>query len=959
MANQLSAKDLQELKKLYQDIDGLTQSQAENMANQVQQIGNANQELTRLKAEYNKLTSDISDSLTIFQRITQEISNQSIGINESKKGYKGLTSIAEKIQYYQQEISNLSSKDVKKLIEKKNQEVQKLKNSQTLLNDKKSELEAEKRLAENTTQRTQAEINILTAKASLDQAEYRRLGRLLNLQDRQNRNIDDLNSKIQNVNTSYANNEAIISGQDEGIKNLNRTLEKTLKDTTAIEKLLGLSGAVIGGLKKSLDKLGFGGLAQQLGIDEASDKMKALSREIIENKQKEKNLQADINKANTRNLSAAQIRAGFGGKALKDQQKELDTLKASNAQYNGMSGKFKILQTGISSIGKSLLINLKDPISIVVFLVTQIIDAFTSLDNSIGKLAKNFGISYKEASGISSSLNDAANASYLLNVTTQGLTDAFIELNNEYGTFAKISEEALVSFTRLTKEAGVSSEAAKALYGTTILTGKELEASTSEFLGQAAALSASNGLALNQKQLLEGVQHISKATLLTLGGQSEALAGAVVNAKMLGVSLEQVEQIAGSLLEFESSITSELEAELLLGKSLNFEKARLAALNGDIATVAEEIAKQTGSAADFTKMNVIQQEALAKSVGMTREDLAKSLMEREALVKLSGEEGKTAQEKFNNLVKEVGLEEAKKRLGDDNLANLYAGQNVQERFAASIEKLKEIFISLAEPLMPIIDAFAEIFKIVGPIAGIIGQIVKWTVQLGKYILPVVAAYKTFQVVSGAILGIQALMNKEKAFEYITTQKNLTAKIGEKTYNTIDLIITKAKNIELLKGLSLKTRNLGLLAAEKVSNMASAVANIVKGAWSSLGPIPFIGAALAAAAVGTGIAYLLSQSSKAKNAGDVMSPAKGKTQISTKEGGLFELSQNDDVVAAPGLLSGNKQGSSSSPMINIQPMVDRLIAVENVLTQILNKDTSVYMDTTKVGNAMNVGTVKIQ
>jgi hypothetical protein len=92
----------------------------------------------------------------------------------------------------------------------------------------------------------------------------------------------------------------------------------------------------------------------------------------------------------------------------------------------------------------------------------------------------------------------------------------------------------------------------------------------------------------------------------------------------------------------------------------------------------------------------------------------------------------------------------------------------------------------------------------------------------------------------------------------------------------------------------------------------------------------------------------------------MSPSKGKTQISTKEGGLFELSKNDDVIAAPGLLSGNSKGTpSASPMINIQPMIDRLAAVENVLVQILNKETNVYMDSTKVGTALNVGTVKIQ
>jgi hypothetical protein len=47
---------------------------------------------------------------------------------------------------------------------------------------------------------------------------------------------------------------------------------------------------------------------------------------------------------------------------------------------------------------------------------------------------------------------------------------------------------------------------------------------------------------------------------------------------------------------------------------------------------------------------------------MTKDELAQSLMDREALAKLSAVEGATAQEKFNNLVKSVGLEKAKKQM---------------------------------------------------------------------------------------------------------------------------------------------------------------------------------------------------------------------------------------------------------------------------------------------------------
>ena len=183
---------------------------------------------------------------------------------------------------------------------------------------------------------------------------------------------------------------------------------------------------------------------------------------------------------------------------------------------------------------------------------------------------------------------------------------------------------------------------------------------------------------------MEDISKISTATALTLGNNPKKLAEAAFNARALGMNLEQVEKISQSLLDFESSIDAELEAELLTGKEINLEKARTAALNGDISTVASEIAKQTGDAAAFGKMNVLQQEALAKSVGMGREELAKTLQDQAVLNKLKGVEGENAKEKFNNLVKEVGLEEAKKRLGDEELANQIASQSTQEKLAPSV-----------------------------------------------------------------------------------------------------------------------------------------------------------------------------------------------------------------------------------------------------------------------------------
>ena len=69
-----------------------------------------------------------------------------------------------------------------------------------------------------------------------------------------------------------------------------------------------------------------------------------------------------------------------------------------------------------------------------------------------------------------------------------------------------------------------------------------------------------------------------------------------------------------------------MEAELLTGKQLNLEGARASSISmGDQAALAAELRKEVGTAAEFGKMNVIQQEAMAKAFGMSREDMARNV----------------------------------------------------------------------------------------------------------------------------------------------------------------------------------------------------------------------------------------------------------------------------------------------------------------------------------------------
>ena len=129
-------------------------------------------------------------------------------------------------------------------------------------------------------------------------------------------------------------------------------------------------------------------------------------------------------------------------------------------------------------------------------------------------------------------------------------------------------------------------------------------------------------------------------------------------------------------------------------------------------------------------------------------------------------------------------------------------------------------------------------------------------------------------------------------------------------------------------------------AELAINAAKSIANI---------PIigPFLAPAAAAAAFALGMGYF-------SKAGDLESLADGKTRVSTKEGGLFELSENDDLVAAPGLgdaMSGGSGGTSELGTTQqgggnsaIAGLVNSMITeIRGLRTDLASGKVAVYMD----------------
>jgi hypothetical protein len=462
---------------------------------------------------------------------------------------------------------------------------------------------------------------------------------LKDLQKQAKFKFDELKSIQQIGNLSKENQLEITNSLNEQDL-FNKSVEKTIDFQKEVNKEIGLLGTGIGGLGKMLSKLGFGDLSQPL--TDAIEKTKNARLQIKLNNDAIKEVSDELESQNTGQLTANQLRAGFGGKHLKNLQLQKDALDLQNLSLETQTNKYK-------NIGDALKEQFTKA-NLIDFTIKQMAEAFKSVDSLAGDTAKQFNLSYKEASQLNSQLTDTANLSMDAAVNTKGLNESMMAVGKTLGSNAKLNDADLITFTKLREQAGYTNEELASIQTLSLANGKSLEDNTAEILGSAKAYASQNKLIVNEKEVLREVGKASASLKLSLGGSTAALAESVVKAKQFGLNLEQASKISSGLLNFEESISSELEAELLTGKELNFEQARLLALNGKTAEAAAEIAKQVGSSADFGKMNVIQQEAIAKAAGLSRDELAQSLIDKEALAKLSGKEGESAKDAFDRLV---------------------------------------------------------------------------------------------------------------------------------------------------------------------------------------------------------------------------------------------------------------------------------------------------------------------
>jgi len=155
-----------------------------------------------------------------------------------------------------------------------------------------------------------------------------------------------------------------------------------------------------------------------------------------------------------------------------------------------------------------------------------------------------------------------------------------------------------------------------------------------DMLYAAQHLSVANGVMPNavMSDLAKSTQEF--AMFSKNGGEN--MIRAAVQAAKLGVSVGDTAKMAEGLLDFENSINAEMEASAMLGKEVNFQRARELAFQNDIEGATKEMLRQVGGINEFNNMNLFQRKALAKAMGVEVDTLQQMLANQENAQTVNG-----------------------------------------------------------------------------------------------------------------------------------------------------------------------------------------------------------------------------------------------------------------------------------------------------------------------------------
>lgn len=351
----------------------------------------------------------------------------------------------------------------------------------------------------------------------------------------------------------------------------------------------------------------------QLTGDEVEQKAKLQSEFDLMGQMIEEELGSmDKRLAVTKDFMAQQ---GIIAESVKTQIKDANELSSLTSEQKDILEQqaevFDSMKKKVGALGSTLTTFLKRPQAAIGALVI-----------GIGKFAGKFGEVNRElgqsfTQGLSASTLSATGLGFIFEDTAGTVR----ELASEFGGVDAATLSTQANIGLMASNMGISNKEAVGLTASfTRLNGgsadmaADMVKTTQEFANQNGIIPA----ALMQDLAGSAEQF----ALFGKDGGSNILRAAGY-AQKLGVNMATLSGISEGLLDFETSITKELELGAMLGKNINLDRARALAYEGDIKGATKETLRALGGIDAFNKMDYFQKKASADLLGISVAEMQK------------------------------------------------------------------------------------------------------------------------------------------------------------------------------------------------------------------------------------------------------------------------------------------------------------------------------------------------
>ena len=364
-------------------------------------------------------------------------------------------------------------------------------------------------------------------------------------------------------------------------------------------------------------------------------------------------------------INSLSIDDGIRGKLVDKAQNLLGTQKQTSSALKVSSARMAKFKTLIGGAGA---------------LFAALLALGNKFAGSIDAIGKQFGSLNVLGDDFTNELLSSQEAVVGIGASLEDVVATTNELSSEFGLSLDEAVDLSAQVIDTARAVGLSNEETAKLSGilqtTSGLSGEQAERLTEG----AFQLAAANRV--NPSAVLKDMAASSETFAMFSEDGGDNLAKAAVQARALGLSLDTTAKIAEGLLDFESSITKEVEASVLIGRQLNFQKARELALNNDIEGAISNVVSQLGSEAEFNKLNSIQRKAIADSIGVSVADMAKMVANQDKSNMLAGETAKS----FGDII----------------------GKEALSEFTVAMNSLKVFGVALANTIGPFLMLAAEL-----------------------------------------------------------------------------------------------------------------------------------------------------------------------------------------------------------------------------------------------------------